>query len=762
MNYHSRNYQDRYKQLVRLFLFLFVSGCALGVSAEPFETIQSNGDPANRVDIAIVGDGYTAAEIGKYKTDVQAFLKGFFAEEPFKEYQKYFNVYRVDVISSQSGADHPERSPALFVNTAFDATYNCANIQRLICVDTTKVNAALSRSLAPSQYDVKIVIVNDSEYGGSGGSVAVASTNSAVVELVLHETGHSFGLLADEYGGPPPPTCNNSFEPSEANAAKQIDRALIKWAAWISPSTPIPTTSTAPAVPGAYQGAAYCDAGLYRPTFNSKMRSLGVPYEQINVEQITKRIYNLVSPLDSYSPASASLTLAQGQVQNFGVTTPQPLTHLLNTSWTIDGQQLATGTTFNLDSSSLSVGQHTLTVSISDPTTLVRSDPGHLLSTSHSWTLTVNANSTPGKLQFSAPNFNVNEADGSAIINVTRTGDTSSAVTVDYATSDGTATQRSKYTSANGTLSFAAGQTSQTFTVLITDEAYVEGNQTVNLTLSNPTGSATLDTQSTALLTIIDNDTSAPTTNPADDAQFFVRQQYADFLNRAPDAGGLGYWTSQITNCGSNAQCIHDRRVGVADAFFFEAEFQQTGAYIYRVYKASFGIRPTYAQFTSDRGRVVVGPGLDQSKTAFALAFVQRAAFVGQYPRTLNAAQFVNSLLGSILLNSNADLGAQRDALISLYDGTDNGRAAIIRQVADNQILIDAEYNPSFVLMEYFGYLRRNPDQGGYDFWLGQVNKFPLRNVEIQHAMACSFITSEEYQTRFSSIVTHTNRECPQ
>jgi hypothetical protein len=78
------------------------------------------------------------------------------------------------------------------------------------------------------------------------------------------------------------------------------------------------------------------------------------------------------------------------------------------------------------------------------------------------------------------------------------------------------------------------------------------------------------------------------------------------------------------------------------------------------------------------------------------------------------------------------------------------------------QGFIDAEYNRSFVLMEYFGYLRRDPDRGGFDFWLAQVNKFPLRNVSIQHAMACSFITSAEYQTRFSSVVTHTNRECPQ
>jgi hypothetical protein len=102
-------------------------------SAESVETIINIGSPANRVDIVILGDGYTAADMPKYKTDVQNAMTQFFNNEPFGEYRNFFNVHRVDVISSQSGADHPER--ALFVNTALDATYNCAQIQRLICVN---------------------------------------------------------------------------------------------------------------------------------------------------------------------------------------------------------------------------------------------------------------------------------------------------------------------------------------------------------------------------------------------------------------------------------------------------------------------------------------------------------------------------------------------------------------------------------------------------------------------------------------------------
>jgi hypothetical protein len=227
-------------------------------------------------------------------------------------------VHRIDVISSQSGADHPERS--FFVNTALDAAYNCQGSQRLICINFSKANTILGNSVAPSQRDIAFVIVNDPEYGGSGGSIAVTSTHLEVLELILHELGHSFGLLADEYGGPPPPVCNSSFEPSAANATKATDRSLIKWNHWIDANTPIPTLLAFDGVPGLYQGPVYCDAGLYRPTFGSRMRFLGRPYEQINTEQLIRRIYNVVSPIDASQPAATDITLTTAQSQAFTIT----------------------------------------------------------------------------------------------------------------------------------------------------------------------------------------------------------------------------------------------------------------------------------------------------------------------------------------------------------------------------------------------------------------------------------------------------------
>jgi len=367
--------------------------------------------------------------------------------------------------------------------------------------------------------------------------------------------------------------------------------------------------------------------------------------------------------------------------------------------------------------------------------------------------------------QLSTSSFSVSEAGPNISVTVNRVGSNSFPATVDYRTFNGTASERSDYTTASGTLSFAAGDATKTFNILITDDVYVEGNETLNIALSNPTGGPVLGTTDTATLTIIDNDTTSPTTNPSDGAQFFVRQHYYDFLDRIPDPGGLDYWTRQITQCGTDQACVNQRRIGVSGAFFVENEFQQTGQYIYLVYKESFGSLPnaatraniSFVQYMTDRGRVVGGAQLDQSKTDFANAFVQRGAFTSLYPNSMPAAAFVDALNTN---TGNSLTQAERDALANGLTGGTETRGSVVRKIAENQAFIDHEYRASFVLAEYFDYLRRDPDQGGYDFWLGQLNRFPLRDVTATRAMVCSFITSPEYQIRFSSVMTHSNAEC--
>ncbi|HEY0005802.1 MAG TPA: Calx-beta domain-containing protein, partial [Pyrinomonadaceae bacterium] len=202
---------------------------------------------------------------------------------------------------------------------------------------------------------------------------------------------------------------------------------------------------------------------------------------------------------------------------------------------------------------------------------------------------------TRSLVQFGAQSFSVNEQEGSATVSVTRSGDTSVESRVDFSIGDDTATRRGDCTENAGTLRFAPGETSKTFNVLITDDAYVEGNEDIKLFLSNP-GNAALGEQAASTLVIVDNDSAPSNVNPADDVHFFVRQHYMDFLNRDGDEGGLAYWESQINKCGTDVACLRRQRIAVSAAFFMETEFQQTGSFVYRFYKASYGRQPTFAE----------------------------------------------------------------------------------------------------------------------------------------------------------------------
>jgi IPT/TIG domain-containing protein/uncharacterized protein DUF4214 len=244
--------------------------------------------------------------------------------------------------------------------------------------------------------------------------------------------------------------------------------------------------------------------------------------------------------------------------------------------------------------------------------------------------------------------------------------------------------------------------------------------------------------------------------NPIDDAQFFVTQQYEDFLSRTPDAEGLAYWSEQLRQCGEDAVCIQHRRRAVAAAFFVEQEFQQTGYVVYRIYRAAFGQRPSYAQFLSDRTQLIGGPQLPASTVEFANQFVTRAEFQQTYPETLAAAEFVDKLFDAAGLSL-----AQSEQQQAIEAMTTNGesRAQILLRVIEIKAFKEREYNPAFVLMQYFGYLRRDPDENGFLFWLDVLNNRERGNYS---GLVCAFITSAEYQLRFGPLVTHSNAECGQ
>ncbi|MBA3240964.1 MAG: DUF4214 domain-containing protein [Acidobacteria bacterium] len=267
-------------------------------------------------------------------------------------------------------------------------------------------------------------------------------------------------------------------------------------------------------------------------------------------------------------------------------------------------------------------------------------------------------------VQFSTDDSSIGEGGGHIDITVTRSGDVSGSATVNYATFDesqpGHGSQKSDYEIALGTVRFAPGETSQTFRVLLVDDSFDEGDsEVIDLILSNPTGAGVgLGSPNTTALTILDNDTGAPTTNRIE-AQFFVRQHYLDFLNREPDAAGLAFWTNTITSCGANAACIGAARVQVSAAFFLSIEFQETGLLALLANQAAFGSRPLYGQFMRDvqalqKDFAFGTPGsaaiVEANKQQFFNDFVARPEFVSKYPATLTNEQYVDNLLASAAL----------------------------------------------------------------------------------------------------------------
>jgi len=265
-------------------------------------------------------------------------------------------------------------------------------------------------------------------------------------------------------------------------------------------------------------------------------------------------------------------------------------------------------------------------------------------------------------------------------------------------------------------------------------------------------------------------DTSGLTTNAIDDSQVFVTQNYRDFLNREPDSSGLAFWTNSITTCGSNQSCVDAARTNVSGAFYISIEFQQSGYLVYRFYKSAFGNLPgapvpvRLSDFLPDAQQigqgVIVNQGnwqqqLETNKQNFASVFVQRAAFTSAYPTSMTPGSFVDTLFANAgVAPSSGDRSAAIAEFGSASNTADvNARARALRRVAENSTLVQQESNRAFVLMQYFGYLRRNPNDApdgnfnGYNFWLDKLNQF--NGDFIGAEMVRAFLVSTEYRHRF-------------
>lgn len=357
-----------------------------------------------------------------------------------------------------------------------------------------------------------------------------------------------------------------------------------------------------------------------------------------------------------------------------------------------------------------------------------------------------------------------------ATFTLTLSGPTGQGVTVNFATADNTAMASSDYQSNSGLVNFF-GSSSRTVSVQVLGDGAVEPDESFFVNLSNPLNATIARSPGQAIIVNDDNNGG----NPIDLNGIFVRQHYLDFLNRQPDVPGYNFWVGQLESCGTDPACIEVKRINVSAAFYLSIEFQQTGYLVERLYKTSYGDASgsstlggahqlsvpvvRFIEFLPDtqtigQGVVVNQPGwetvLENNTVAFINQFVQRSRFAIAFPNSLTAAQFVDAL--------NANAGnplsqAERDQLVADLTNSVKTRAQVLRAVAEDADLKQAETNRAFVLMQYFGYLRRNPNQGpdsdytGYEFWLSKLNEFHGNFVNAE--MVKAFLVSSEYRQRF-------------
>ncbi len=401
--------------LVSAILCLGVPGHVVAQTSTLF-TVQDNGPRAQRINIVFLSEGYTTADMPNFATHVTNAVNFLFTREPWQQYRSYCNVYRIEIASNQSGCDNGNTSGVNGTrDTYFNAGFNTPSVGQLLTLAGTGTSRALSLlNTHVPEYDVPVVLVNDTKYGGAGGGISVASVHASSAAVVEHEIGHSFASLADEYDSE-----YLIYTPSEKpNNTAQTTRALIRWNHWIEATTPVPTpeTATYDSLVGLFEGSMYRIAGQYRPHNNSLMRSLNRPCGPVNREQFVLQFYSRVSPIDSFLPASTTSTVTSPSPLSFQVTPKSPSSGVaLLVSWKIDGvlQSGQTAGQFSKLSDFIGNGSHTVTATVADPTSFVRLDPAGRLDETVTWNLTLSGQ-IPATLANWRTTYGADEAVNSA------------------------------------------------------------------------------------------------------------------------------------------------------------------------------------------------------------------------------------------------------------------------------------------------------------------------------------------------------------
>lgn len=375
-------------RVLAIAAFLCVSLFAVSVLGQhTLDIVENNGLSENRIDLVIMSDGYTSEEQQDFASDAQNAIDHLFGKTPSKQYREFFNIVTISTISNESGADHPATSE--YVDTFYDCAYDCAGLGHLICCDYTTI-LSVAGTEYPA-YDVALLLVNDHQYGGSGGTVAIVSTSPQSNDIPFHEFGHSFAGLGDEYDNPYPGWVCEDIYPNISFTADWND---LKWNHWVNENTPLPTPESAAVnnqePVGAYEGACYETVGLFRPVYECVMRSLNNDFCAVCAEQMVLSYYGFVEPVDTYSPAQDSHVGVLGDSIVFFVEAVEPTPDTLNYTWYLDGEMMSWSDSAELDFlfTCVDQGEHQLTVTISDLTSMVMVDPGNLMTMSVSWTVT--------------------------------------------------------------------------------------------------------------------------------------------------------------------------------------------------------------------------------------------------------------------------------------------------------------------------------------------------------------------------------------
>ncbi|MEU6476724.1 M64 family metallopeptidase [Streptomyces sp. NPDC047017] len=347
--------------------------------AATVEPVEVNGPSSGKLDLVFVGDGYTAAQLDTYRRDVRSKVAELFAVEPYKSYRSLFNIWQVDVVSRESGVDD-DPTQGVRRDTALDMNYYCGGLDRLLCVDEAKAQQYAAQ--AP-QADQVIALANSSTYGGAGGTVATAAGgNARSGQIAVHELGHSLGGLADEYDSPGAHQGGEEPEPNVSVYPRATMSAYrLKWYRWLGQPTPDGGTV------GTYEGAKYAATGIYRPSQNSIMRTLGREFNAPSREAMIAAFYRKAG-LAAQTPATRD---AFG-IWRFGVTAQQPAGgSRVTVRWRVDGHRVpATGLRLGIPAALLAgKAPHHVTATVTDETPWVR-DPelrSRYLTSTLEWTL---------------------------------------------------------------------------------------------------------------------------------------------------------------------------------------------------------------------------------------------------------------------------------------------------------------------------------------------------------------------------------------